>query len=131
MTNKLYSILIGLPNCAWDMLFHPDAGENYSPIDFIERQGPREQANIKNKLALIRRIENPTEWPLTVKLIRHADERIYQYTIGDFRFYFGIEGRTIHVVYACRKVSQKAKMQDLDRAIHTLRAYVPKKDGQK
>ena len=97
----------------WTVVFFPPSGHKYSPEDFvlsIDRKA--DIASIKLRLETIAKLEI-VNWP-NGWIERY--EKLYQLKAGDYRLYLGIDGRKIVVCHICRKVSQKAKREDIDRA---------------
>jgi hypothetical protein len=105
----------------WDVIFYPPKGERHSPVDTLNYTlRPTEQAHVMHRLGVLGNLETG-KWPHTwVKLVN----TIFQLTVGDFRVYFGIAGRKMVVCYICRKVSQKARQSDLDRARSNFEEYL-------
>lgn len=102
----------------WNIIFYPIYGARHSPEDFLRDLSVSDVASIKEKLRTISELET-SQWPW-VKMV----QGIYQLRSGDFRLYFGIDGRTIIVVcHICRKVSQQARQEDIDRAKANLNQY--------
>ena len=97
----------------WEVVFFPPLGKKYSPADVIrniDRQS--DAANIQKRLETISRLTVET-WP-SGWIKRYS--QIYQLTSGNYRVYFCTDKRRIVVCHVCRKVSQKAKQEDIDRA---------------
>ncbi len=99
----------------FDLEFFPESGRNYSPSDFIEGlTNNTEAAKIKQRLELL--MNHPQkEWGHYVEITK-IDEDLLQITAGPHRFYCFVNDQTIIVFYICRKVGQKARRQDLNRA---------------
>ena len=107
----------------WSIIFHPEEGQRHSPESFLEGMKPAEVASIRLKLGIIEDLDNG-QWPGWVKMV----QGLYQITSGDFRIYFKIDHPSrIIVSHICRKVSQKAKQEDIDRANSNLENYFKKK----
>jgi phage-related protein len=120
MTNKLYLISDDEGPIIWEVRFEPSTGERASVEDYIRGLPDTDVAVVFNHLKILRKLPAPN-WPHWVKLI---DKGLYQLTAHKHRLYFGISGNKIIFVYACRKVSQKAKAQDIARAKENLKKYV-------
>ena len=103
----------------WNIIFYPVYGAHHSPENFLRDLSISDIANIQQRLRAISELET-SQWPSWVKRV----QGIYQLRSGDFRLYFGIDGRTIIVVcHICRKVSQKARQEDINRAKTNLQDY--------
>lgn len=105
----------------WEIVFYPPANKRHSPVDIIN------SISRMSDIALIRRrIDHiggldPKDWPSQwVKMI----EGLYQMYAGDYRVYFGLTGKTMVICHICRKVSQKAKRDDLNVASKNYRDYL-------
>ena len=110
----------------WNIEFYPIEGNRRSPIDFLKVNcSSNDLALINAKLKSIQDLQR-ADWPSTwVKQIR----KVYQMRQGDFRIYFGVTGRTLVVCHACRKVSQKAKPQDIRTAENNPKSYLAEKSN--
>jgi len=103
----------------WNIIFYPVYGVRHAPENFLRGLSASDIASIQQKLRAIGELET-SQWPSWVKRV----QGIYQLRSGDFRLYFGIDGRTIIVVcHICRKVSQQARQEDIDRAKANLNQY--------
>lgn len=105
---------------AWKVGYFPATGERNSPVDYIQRlTNYHEVAIIKHRIDVIRQL--PIEdWPVTwIKRI----QGLYQLNAGAHRIYFDVDTDTLVILYICRKVSQKAKKQDLLRAMANQKRY--------
>lgn len=102
----------------WNIIFYP-IGVRHSPENFLRGLSLSDVASIQQKLRVISELE-ASQWPSWIKMV----QGIYQLRSGDFRLYFGIDGRTIIVVcHICRKVSQQARQEDIDWAKTNLKHY--------
>ena len=104
----------------WNIVFYPSSGSRHSPHDYIG------SLSKKNEIALIyRRLKTIQELPMEEwpsKWIKKIGST-YQLAADNQRVYFGLEEKTIVVCYACRKVSQKARKEDLRRAEENFKSY--------
>ena len=116
----------------WDLRFFPSKEERNSPVTYIKSiSPPKVSAAIYESLRLLQRIQNNAEWP-NVKVLTHKNERIWQYAVKrHHRFYMFIDGSKIIICYACRKVGQKARQIDLDRAVAAKQNYYERKKNAK
>ena len=104
----------------WNIIFYPAYGTRHSPENFLRGLSVSDVASIEEKLRAISELE-ASQWP--PKWVKRI-QGIYQLRSGDFRLYFDIDGYTIIVVcHICRKVSQQARPEDIDRAKTNLKHY--------
>jgi hypothetical protein len=106
----------------WQYAFCPSEIISEPPSEYLSTLGknsPKDAAIIVSHLYLLceKEIQN---WPPNPKPI---SKNHYQLTAGNHRIYFGIYGRKLIVFYICRKMSQKAKPGDLNRARLNQEAY--------
>jgi phage-related protein len=94
----------------WDLIYYPVEGERNSPIDsFKELCDPSSQAEFQLKFRNLREFEY-TDWQFKwLKQVRG----FFQVKQGNFRAYFRLNKKVIVVLHYCRKVSQKAKDDDI------------------
>ena len=80
---------------------------------------PNEKAILMRHIDLIREMES-WDWPHWVKKV----QGIYQLTADNYRAYFDLSNRKMIICHICRKVSQKAKQSDIDRAKNNFSDYL-------
>ena len=112
------------------IVYYPNNEHRNSPLQYIgklEVNGNKKDANkILNKISIVARTRYPEIEINNVKQIGN----VYQYSIDAHRVYFAIiqNNTTIVVTHICRKVSRKAKKQDLDMAENNLSEYLARKE---
>jgi hypothetical protein len=105
----------------WEVQFFPAKGERNSPVDkLLELCNVDERNDFLSKLRVLKDSEIKY-WQF--KWLKQV-EGFYQIKQGDFRGYFKSDRKTIVVVHFCRKVSQKAKKEDLGIARSNWKKYV-------
>lgn len=103
---------------SWQPFFFPCPGEQNSPEDYINGlDNVNEAANIQIHIETVCRL-TPAYW-IGYKPIKPIDTDLWQLTVGKHRIYITLNSKDhmVVIVYACKKVSQKAKPQDLKRAM--------------
>ena len=96
------------------IIFFPPKGNPNSPYDYItglEKQG--ERANILHRLNFMRQTD-VVDWPHG--WIHKISSKIYQLTSGLHRIMYILDGSTVVVLHACRKVKRKTHIKDIQIA---------------
>ncbi len=103
-----------------NIIYFPAEGDKYSPVDLFKTLcDVRGKVHFTEKLEMLREL-GTSHWHF--KWLEHFDD-IYQVTQGNFRLYFKIINGMMIVCHVCRKVSRKAKPEDLHRAKLNLQQY--------
>ncbi len=102
-----------------NIVYFPGEGK-HSPITLLKSLcSHSEIVHFLEKLDLLSELEIG-RWQFTWL---ERFQNMYQIKQGNFRLYFEIIGEEMVVSHVCRKVSMKAKKQDLDRAKLNLQDY--------
>ncbi len=100
--------------------YYPKKGENNSPVDILLNLcNVKERAHFIEKLELLSSLDSGL-W--NFKWLDYFNH-IFQIRQGDFRLYFDILDNKIVVCHVSLKSTQKAKVEDLNRAAINLQAY--------
>ncbi len=111
----------------WDIEFFPPSGERDSPYDYILALSDNvEKVQIRRRLNTLRELELG-EW--SHRWVHKITTDIWQLTAGNNRLMYFLDGRTIVVLHACRKVKGKTRRQDKERAIIHYDEYMAQKKG--
>ena len=106
----------------WQVKFFPPGGERHSPYDYIRGlENAKEQAQIAHRLQHLQQTEL-ADWPHT--WVHKIDDKIFQLTAGQSRLMYCLDGDTIVVLHACKKVAQKTRKQDIARAERHYNRYM-------
>lgn len=103
----------------WNIIFYPNPSQHHSPQDILAGLTKSEVASIELKLRTLADIRLPQDWPW-VKLV----QGMYQLKSDAIRIYFALDGNKIVITHVCRKVTQKARSEDLYRAQENYRKYL-------
>jgi len=104
----------------WNLEFFPSEGERSSPTDTLKRLcNPTEQAEFVQKFKTLGELEHKN-W--TFKWLKPV-KGFYQVTQGNFRAYFHINNKKIVILHFCRKVTQKARDEDINISEANWRRY--------
>ena len=103
-----------------DIRYFPEENSKHSPIGLLVKLcSEKDIEHFVEKLEMLGEL-GVGNW--SFKWLEHYDN-LYQVTQGNFRLYFEIIEGKIIVCHVCRKVSQKAKTEDLNRAKINLQDY--------
>jgi phage-related protein len=105
----------------WKLVFYPKSGEKNSPVDRMNERdcSQKERASINAKLIQMqsmRKVDWPYNWAKPI-------EELLELKQGDFRVFHQLVEDTIVVCHVCRKVSNKAKKQEIEIARTNLNDY--------
>jgi len=106
----------------YKVIFYPNSGNRLSPYDFlIKLKNPGDKARVLRHLGTICDFY-PQYWQdhTNIKLIADG---LYQLTSGSIRSYVCIDRYMLVVVYMCRRVSNKTRPIDKERAIGNMVRY--------
>jgi phage-related protein len=108
----------------WEIIFYPGRGEKDSPYDYILKLADKnEQAQINHRLEFFRNNEI-SDWPHLWyhKLV----DKIFQLRANNSRIMYFLDSKSkkIVLIHACKKVGQKARSEDIKRAIKHYKDYI-------
>jgi len=111
----------------WDIIFFPPSGESHSPYNkFLNWPDKRERAQVVHRLETLRELEIGY-WPQT--WIHKITGKIFQLSANKCRVMFCLDGKKIVVLHICKKVSQKTRRGDVNRAETHYNEYMLQKKG--
>jgi phage-related protein len=106
----------------WDIVFFPPSSERYSPYDYITGlSDPAESRKIRHRLEALGELEIG-DWPSQWVKIHTGD--IWQLKADPHRVMFCLDHRTIVVLHAFRKVGQRTRRKDVQRAMIHYNMYI-------
>lgn len=119
----------------FEITYYPPPGEAHSPFDAIQAINlPSEQTKINTTLNIMAGVQQK-EWGTVakIKIIKNAyrNTNLLQVTAGNYRIYLIAAGPHLIVVhYLCRKVSDKARRNDLRQAVRNLERYITEQEDR-
>ncbi len=112
----------------WEIEFHPPQDQHHSPFDYIiNLSSSSDKAAIEHRLTNLAEREL-ADWPHT--WVHKIVDDIFQLTVNNHRLLYCLDGKKIVILHACRKVKQKTKQKDINRAITNYNNYFEKKKGR-
>lgn len=112
----------------WKIVYYPAPGERNSPMGYIANLSNKEgQATLIHRLKFLCQNEL-ADWPHT--WCHKITGKVYQLTAGASRVMFCLDDNRLVILHACKKVGQKTRSQDIERAERHYELYLATREGR-